>query len=117
MSADKSRNAMPQGSLDMLILRTLLMGSQHGYAVARHLHEASNSFFQIEEGSLYPALHRLEQRGLVSSEWGPSEANRKAKFYTLTAAGKKSLKEQTSAWQEMQRAISSIMNFQTSEAC
>ena len=82
MASDKSRNAMPQGSLEMLILRTLQLGSKHGYAIARHLHLASNQFFQVEEGSLYPALHRLEQRGLVSSEWGPSEANRKAKFYT-----------------------------------
>lgn len=115
MSLDKSRNAMPQGSLDMLILRTLQLGSKHGYAIARHLHVASESFFQVEEGSLYPALHRLEQRGLVSSEWGPSEANRKAKYYTLTSAGKKALKEQTSAWYEMQQAITRIMNFQPAE--
>ena len=102
-------------SAALLILRTLQLGSKHGYAIARHLHLASNQFFQVEEGSLYPALHRLEQRGLVSSEWGPSEANRKAKFYTLTSAGKKSLKEQTSAWHEMQQAISSILNFRPVE--
>jgi PadR family transcriptional regulator PadR len=115
MPADKSRNAMPQGSLEMLILRTLKRGAQHGYAIARHLHVASDAYFQIEEGSLYPALHRMEQRGLISAEWGPSEANRKAKFYTLTAAGKEALKEQTNTWQEMQRAISNIMNFQPAE--
>ena len=115
MANGKSRNVMPQGSLDMLILRTLQLGSKHGYAIARHLHLASNQFFQVEEGSLYPALHRLEQRGLVCSEWGPSEANRKAKFYTLTNAGKKALKEQTSAWHEMQQAITSILNFQPAE--
>jgi len=112
MPTDKSRNAMPQGSLDMLILQTLQMGPQHGYGIARHLHAASNAFFQVEEGSLYPALHRLEQRGLITAEWGPSEANRKAKFYTLTTAGKKSLKAQATAWQEMQQAIAGIMNFQ-----
>jgi transcriptional regulator len=115
MSPEKSRNAMPQGSLDMLILRTLQLGSKHGYAIARHLHVASNAYFQVEEGSLYPALHRLEQRGLVSSAWGPSEANRKAKFYALTPAGKKALKEQTSAWHEIQQAIASIMNFRQVE--
>lgn len=115
MSPEKSRNAMPQGSLDMLILRTLQLGSKHGYAIARHLHVASNAYFQVEEGSLYPALHRLEQRGLVASAWGPSEANRKAKFYALTPAGKKALKEQTSAWHEIQQAIASIMNFQPVE--
>lgn len=116
MAVDKERNAMPQGSLDMLILRTLVDGPKHGYAIARHLHVASNQFFQIEEGSLYPALHRLAQRGMVSTEWGPSETNRKAKFYALTAAGKRSLKEQTNAWLAMQQAIASIMNVRLGEA-
>ncbi len=115
MPQDKSRNALPQGSLDMLILRTLLAGPQHGYAIARHLHTASDAFIQVEEGSLYPALHRLERRGLIKAEWGPSEANRKAKYYSLTPAGKKALKIQTSAWQEMQRAIGSIMNYRPLE--
>ena len=111
----RTQNSMLQGNLDLLILQTLSQGTQHGYAIARHIHEVSNAFFQIEEGSLYPALHRLELRGLVSSSWGPSEANRKAKFYKLTASGKKALKEQASAWQEMNRAISSILNFQPKE--
>lgn len=112
MPSDKSRNAIPQGSLDMLILRTLQIGAQHGYAIARHLHVVSNAFLQVEEGSLYPALHRLEQRGLIVAEWGPSEANRRAKYYTLTPAGRKSLQAQKVAWQEMQRAISSVMNYE-----
>jgi transcriptional regulator len=115
MPPDKLRNALPQGSLDMLILRTLLMGSQHGYAIARHLHSASHAFLQVEEGSLYPALHRLERRGLIAAEWGPSEANRRAKFYTLTRVGRKALQAETTAWQEMQRAITSIMNFKSAE--
>lgn len=115
MPADKPRNALPQGSLDMLILRTLLPGPQHGYAIARHLHRASHAFLQVEEGSLYPALHRLERRGLIAAEWGPSEANRRAKYYTLTSAGRKALQVETTAWQEMQRAIARIMNFKSVE--
>lgn len=110
-----SRNPLPQGSLDMLILRTLVGGPQHGYAIARHLLKASRDFIQVEEGSLYPALHRLERRGLVEADWGPSEANRQAKYYSLTRAGKKALTEQTSAWRQMQRAISNIMNFRPVE--
>jgi transcriptional regulator len=99
----------------MLILRTLLLGPQYGYAIARHLHTASQAFIQVEEGSLYPALHRLERRGLITAEWGPSEANRRAKFYSLTPAGRKALKAETTAWQNMQRAIESIMTFRPVE--
>lgn len=116
MPTNKSQSSSLQGNLDMLVLHTLLRGPQHGYAIARHIHQASKEFIQIEEGSLYPALHRLEQRGFVSAHWGPSEANRKAKFYTLTLPGKKALKEQANAWQEMQQAISNILNFQPREA-
>jgi transcriptional regulator len=99
----------------MLILQTLLRGPQHGYAIARHLHTASREVIQVEEGSLYPALHRLERRGLVESEWGPSEANRQAKYYSLTRAGKKALAVQTSAWQQMQQAIGLIMDCRPAE--
>ena len=99
----------------MLILRTLLMGPRHGYAIARHLHAASQAFLHVEEGSLYPALHRLERRGLIAAEWGPSEANRRAKYYTLTRAGRKALRAEATAWREMQRAIASIMNFRSAE--
>ena len=115
MPPRQSRNPLPQGSLDMLILRTLSTGPKHGYAVARHLHSVSQAFIQVEEGSLYPALHRLERRGLIASEWGPSEANRKAKFYSLTPAGRKALRAQITAWQKMQQAITSIMNFRPAE--
>jgi len=94
----------------MLILRTLQIGSRHGYAIARHLRAASNAFLQVEEGTLYPALHRLERRGLVAAKWGLSEANRRAKYYTLTRAGRKSLQAQTTVWREMHRAMDSIMN-------
>jgi PadR family transcriptional regulator len=116
MDPARTRPALPQGSLDMLILRTLLTGPQHGYAIARHLATASKAFIQVEEGSLYPALHRLEHRGWVAAEWGPSEANRRAKFYALTRSGRKALTAETTAWQQMQQAISSVMNYRPVEA-
>jgi PadR family transcriptional regulator, regulatory protein PadR len=115
MGAAKPRNALPQGSLDMLILRTLLAGARHGYAIARHMHVASDAFIQVEEGSLYPALHRLEHRGWVTSEWGPSESNRRAKYYRLTRAGKKQLEAETAAWEKTRQAIESIMNYRPAE--
>jgi PadR family transcriptional regulator PadR len=115
MPADSPRASLLPGSLDMLILRTLLLGPQHGHAIARHLHTASKAFIQVEEGSLYPALHRLERRGLIAAEWGSSAANRRAKFYSLTPAGRKTLKAETTAWQKMQRAIECIMTFRPVE--
>jgi transcriptional regulator len=115
MSDAKSRQPLPQGSLDMLVLRTLAPGPLHGYAIARHLHEVSDAFIQVEEGSLYPALHRLEKKGWLQSQWGPSEANRKAKFYRLTPAGRKQLQIEISAWQRMQAAIQNVMNYRPSE--
>src|SRR5262249_35330700 len=108
MTSDKVRGQLPQGSLDMLILRTLVAGPRHGYAIARHLRTASDALFQVEEGSLYPALHRLARRGWVKAAWGPSEANRKAKYYTLTPSGRKQLEAETAAWEKTQRAIQNI---------
>lgn len=116
MSAAKPKQALLQGSLDMLILRTLTGGPQHGYAIARHLHQVSEAFLQVEEGSLYPALHRLEERGWVEAEWGPSEANRRAKFYRLTAKGKKQLALETDAWTKMSQAINRVLTFRPAEA-
>lgn len=113
--AEKLKSTLPQGSLDMLILRTLQAGPHHGYAIARHLHRVSEEFLQVEEGTLYPALHRLERRGWVQSEWGPSDANRRAKYYQLTRAGKKQLQAETAAWRKMQQAIERIMNFRPAE--
>ena len=101
---------MLQGALDMLILRTLSAGPRHGYAIARHLLEVSQDFLQVEEGSLYPALHRLERRGWLASEWGTSESNRKARYYRLTPAGRKQLQAETSAWTAMRTAIDRVMN-------
>jgi PadR family transcriptional regulator PadR len=103
-----------QGTLDMLILKTLARGSLpgsslHGYAIAEFVHEASDDVLKVEEGALYPALHRLELRGLLDAEWGVSENNRRAKFYRLTRAGRKALAEETEHWDRMTRAIARVM--------
>ncbi len=98
-----------QGTLDMLILRTLIMGPAHGHTIAQVIERTSENALEVEQGSLYPALHRLDDRGLVSSEWGVSENNRKAKFYRLTAKGRKELAAVTSRWRQMTRAIGLIL--------
>ena len=98
-----------QGTLDMLILRTLVMGAAHGYTIAEVIEHTSENALEVEQGSLYPALHRLEDRGLVSSEWGLSENNRKAKFYRLTGEGRKELNAATGRWRRMTRAIGLIL--------
>ena len=115
VSANIPKNALLQGSLDLLILRTLLAGPHHGYAIARHLHQVSGAFLHVEEGSLYPALHRLEHRGWVESEWGPSETNRRAKYYRLTAKGRKQLAAETIAWEKMSQAINRVMKYRPAE--
>ena len=98
-----------QGTLDLLILRTLILGPAHGHTIAHLIEHRSENALDVEQGSLYPALHRLEDRGLVSSEWGVSENNRKAKFYQLTAKGRKELEAATSRWRRMTRAIGLIL--------
>lgn len=98
-----------QGTLDMLILRTLLLGPAHGHTIARVIESTSENALEVEQGSLYPALHRLEDRGLLSSEWGISENNRKAKFYRLTNKGRKELSAAAGRWRKMTRAIGLIL--------
>ena len=98
-----------QGTLDMLILRTLILGPAHGYTIAEAIERTSENALEIEQGSLYPALHRLEDRAWVASEWGVSENNRKAKFYRLTAKGRKELTAATGRWRKMSRAIGLIL--------
>jgi transcriptional regulator len=98
-----------QGTLDMLILRTLVMGPAHGHTIAQEIEHTSENALEVEQGSLYPALHRLEDRGLLSSEWGVSENNRKAKFYRLTARGRKELAAAAGRWRQMTRAIGLIL--------
>ena len=116
MPADKPKAALLQGSLDLLILRTLVGGPHHGYAIARHLHRVTGDFLEVEEGSLYPALHRLERRGWIESRWGTSEANRRAKYYRLTAKGRKQLQAETAAWEKMSQAIDRVLNYRPAEA-
>jgi PadR family transcriptional regulator, regulatory protein PadR len=100
---------MLKGTLDMMILRTLMSGDAHGHTIAKVIERTSEDVLEVEQGSLYPALHRLEDRGWVASSWGPSENNRKAKFYRLTAAGRKQLVRETSRWRQMTRAIGLVM--------
>jgi len=100
---------MLKGTLDMMILRTLALGDAHGHTIAKIIERSSDDVLEVEQGSLYPALHRLEDRGWVSSCWGPSEMNRKARFYRLTAAGKKQLRTEVSRWRQMAKAIGLVM--------
>ena len=101
---------MLQGTLDMLILRTLVLGPAHGYSIAHSIEQGSDDVLQVEQGSLYPALHRLENRGWIASFWGTSENNRKAKYYRLTPKGRKQLAVETSRWEEVARAIGRVLN-------
>jgi transcriptional regulator len=100
---------MLQGTLDMLILRTLLLGPAHGHSIAYSIERRSSEILQVEHGSLYPALYRLEDRGWIASFWGTSENNRKAKYYRLTPAGKKQLAVETSRWERLVNGISRIL--------
>ena len=98
-----------QGTLDMLILKSLSTGSLHGYDIVTRIQQMSDDVLTIQEGSLYPALHRMEERGQIEAEWGLSENNRKAKFYKLTKAGRKQLESEASDWSRLSTAISRVM--------
>jgi PadR family transcriptional regulator PadR len=100
---------MLQGTLDMLVLKTLVLGPAHGHTIAHAIAQRSEEVLQVEHGSLYPALHRLEDRGWISSFWGTSENNRRARYYRLTPKGRAQLAEQTSRWDEIVRAVNRIM--------
>jgi PadR family transcriptional regulator PadR len=104
---------MLKGTLDMMILRTLVTGDAHGHTIAKVIERTSEDVLEVEQGSLYPALHRLEDRGWVSSYWGASENNRKAKFYRLTARGRKQLVRETTRWRQMTRAIGLVIGDET----
>ena len=106
--ADSPKDRL-HGTLDVLVLKTLSWGPRHGYAVARWLEDTTRSGLQIEEGSLYPALYRMEQRGWIDAEWGTSELGRKAKFYKLTAAGRRQLRAETKEWTDFARAVSLVL--------
>jgi transcriptional regulator len=108
--ADAERIELLQGTLDLLILRTLMPGPAHGHAIAKNIEHNSEEVLQVEQGSLYPALHRLIKRGWIAAEEGVSENNRRAKFYRLTPKGRKQLRVETSRWEKMARAIAGILN-------
>ena len=99
-----------RGTLDVILLRALTVGPSHGYAVSRWIRERTDDQLNIEEGALYPALHRLERKGWVESTWGFSENNRKAKYYKLTAAGRRRLNVETATWQQYAQLVSRILN-------
>jgi transcriptional regulator len=99
-----------QGTLDLLILRTLLAGPTHGHAIAKHIQRTSEELLQVETGSLYPALHRLEARGWISASWALSDKGKRAKFYRLTILGRKQLVAERSKWETLSRAIALILN-------
>src|SRR5216117_3041632 len=107
--ADRDRIELLQGTLDLLILRTLRLGPAHGHAIAKAIELSSEDVLQVEQGSLYPALHRLIKRGWITFEEGASENNRKAKFYRLTAKGRKQLVVETTKWEKLTRAIARVL--------
>ena len=107
---DDKRLELLQGTLDMLILRTLVWGPQHGHGIGQAIRAQSNDLLKVETGSLYPALHRLEKKAWLKSEWGISEANQKAKYYRLTPAGKAQLSRERDRWSQLVDAIGRIMN-------
>jgi len=101
---------LPQGTLDLLILKAVSLGPMHGWAISERIHDVSRATLQIPQGSLYPALHRLERRGWIRAEWGASDNNRKAKFYELTRAGRKQLDAESDAWARLTRAVALVLD-------
>lgn len=102
-------NDLVQGTLDLLILRTLVLQSMHGWAIAKRIQQISQDVLQVQQGSLYPALHRLEQQGWIRAKWAESETGRQAKFYSLTAAGKKQMEQETENWNRLSAAIDLVI--------
>ena len=104
-----SRTDLMQGTLELLILKTLSRESMHGYGIVQRIHEAVEDLLKVEDGSLYPALYRMEERGWITSEWGVSENNRRAKFYKLSRTGRKQLEAQSANWSRVSQAISRVL--------
>ena len=100
---------LPQGTVDLLIVRTLSAGPQHGWAISERVQQVSSDVLRIQQGSLYPALHRLERRGLIKARWGASDNNRRAKYYELTRAGQKQLEVETDSWLKLTAAVAQIL--------
>lgn len=114
--AEPPKAELLQGTLDMLVLRVLMGEPLHGYAIVRRIQRASRDLLRVEEGSLYPALHRMERRGWVQSEWGLSETNRRAKYYRLTKKGRKQVDMEVARWGLLVQAVSGVMSFAGGEA-
>jgi len=109
-SMPDQRIDLPQGSLDLLILKTLALEQQHGWAISERIQQISSNVLQVQQGSLYPALHRLERRGWIKAQWGVSENNRRAKYYALTRTGRKKLEADTEAWRKLSAAVAQVLD-------
>ena len=107
----KTRNDHLQGALALLVLKSLEQGPMHGWGITLHIQRISNEVLRVEEGSLYPALHRIEQEGWIRSEWGVSEKNRRARFYSITAAGRKQLAREEKQWDKLTAAVATVLRF------
>ena len=108
-SMAKKRVELPQGTLNLLILRTLAVGPEHGWAISERIQQVCGNVLQIQQGSLYPALHRLERRGWIKATWDASENNRRAKYYELTPAGRRQLQAEQSAWNKLAAAVAQVL--------
>jgi transcriptional regulator len=104
------RVELPQGTLDLLILKAVALEPQHGWAISERLHQISSATLQIRQGSLYPALHRLERRGCIEASWGTSDNNRRAKYYELTRKGRAQLETETDAWRKLSAAVAQVLD-------
>jgi PadR family transcriptional regulator PadR len=111
MKGRNRKSDILQGTLALLVLKTLQMGPMHGWGITLHIQQISNDILRVEEGSLYPALHRMEQAGWVSAEWGVSENNRRARYYRLTAAGRKQLAQEEESWGQLTGAVALVLNY------
>jgi len=106
---NNERIDLPQGTLDLLILKTVALEPQHGWAISERIQQISSEVLRIQQGSLYPALHRLERRGLIKAKWGTSENNRRAKYYELTKSGRKQLEAEETAWRKLIAAVGQVL--------
>ncbi|HYU77671.1 MAG TPA: PadR family transcriptional regulator [Vicinamibacterales bacterium] len=111
--SSRSRLDLLQGTLDLLILKTLALGAMHGWGIAQRIQQMSEDVLRVNQGSLYPALHRLEAAGWIVAEWGASENNRQAKFYRLTKTGQRQLREETELWEQMAGAVARVLKAET----
>lgn len=110
------KSDLPQGTLDMLIMKSVALGPVHGYAIAQRLQQVSRDVVQVPQGSLYPALHRLENRGILAADWKATDTGREAKFYKLTQKGKKELETETGKWERLAEAVALILRMENEEA-